>query len=114
MPRCVHLLAADAGRDEALRTEPHHQDEHGAVEQEAILGELAEQLGQADEHDGADHDARDAAHAADDDDGHDVDRHEQRDAAREDGADERREDRPAQAREGGAEHVGERSWSGRG
>ena len=52
-----------------------HEDEVDAVEQETVLGrDLAEELRQADDDDGSQHHARDAAHATDDDDTQDENR----------------------------------------
>src|SRR3990170_2201542 len=47
--RRVQLVTADARRHQALGAVAHHDDERKAVEQKAVLGELAEQLRQADE-----------------------------------------------------------------
>ncbi len=105
--RAVHLATSDPRRPQALGPEAHHHHEHDAVEQEAVLGELAEQLRQPDEHDGTEDDAGDAAHAADDDDGGHVDGDQDVDAAGEDGPDEAREDGAAEPGEGGAQHVGQ-------
>src|SRR3972149_4571735 len=58
--------------------------------------------------DGAEDDARDAAHAAHDDDGCHVDGHEQVDAAREHSPDEPGEDGSSEPGEGGSQHVGQR------
>src|SRR5688572_25446918 len=43
----VQLALYRTRRQQPLRPEAHHQDQRAAVEQQAVLGELAEQLGQA-------------------------------------------------------------------
>ena len=102
------LPTAGTRGQEALRSPLHDEDEGDAVEQEAVLGELAEQLRQADDDDGPEDDAGDAAHAADGDDGHDQDRHVEADRARDDRAVEGHEDGPTEAGEGRSQHVGQR------
>ena len=104
----AHLLAADPRWHQAFGTPAHHQDEGDAVEQEAVLGELPEQLGQADDDDGTEHDPGNAAHAADDDDGDHQDGDVDVDGGGLDRAVERGEDGPAQAGEGGTQHVRQR------
>ena len=106
-PRQPHVQLAPGDPDgTALPGGQHHPDEREPVEQEAVVrrtrgtapGRPMRKRAPSD-------DARDAAHAADDDDRGHVDRHEQVDAAREDRADEAGEDRAAEAGEGGAQHV---------
>ena len=70
-PSLLLARAAPSGAaagDEALRAQEHHRHQHGAVDEQPVLGELAQQLRQADQHERAHDDAGDAAHPAQDDD----------------------------------------------
>ena len=69
-----HLAPLGRRRPQAFRLEPHHRDDRQPVEQEAEFAELAQHFRQADQHRGAERHARQAAHAADDDQRQDVDR----------------------------------------
>ena len=103
----VQLRLPLAAGQQPFRSQQHHGDQDGAVDEEPILGELAQQLRQADQHDGADHDAGDVAHAAQDDERQRVDADQDVEALREDDADLGREQRPGQAAERRAEHERE-------
>ena len=94
----VQLRLALTARQQALRTQQHHRHQHAAVDEEPVLGELAEQLGQADQHERADHHAGDVAHPAQDDERQRVDADEDVEAARED----RRRSWPRRARRTGS------------
>jgi hypothetical protein len=109
--RLVHLgmqLAPPHGAGpQPLRPHQHHHDEQNTVDEQPELDELAQQLRQADEHERAQNNARQAAHAADDDDRQDVDGNEQFEAVGEDGTDARTEDGPRQPGEARADGEGQ-------
>src|SRR6266566_3288457 len=60
-------VSPDPRGPEAAGTVEEHDDDHDAVEEQAVLVEESEALGQGHEQAGAQHDARDRVHAADDD-----------------------------------------------
>src|SRR5256886_2856350 len=62
-------VSPDPRGPEAAGTVEEHDDDHDAVEEQAVLVEESEALGQGHEQAGAQHDARDRVHAADDDHG---------------------------------------------
>ena len=47
----VQFALADVGRPQAFGPQPHHHDQHRAIEQVAVLAELAQQFRQADQRD---------------------------------------------------------------
>src|SRR3990172_8325307 len=95
--RCRHFIGYvqfapdDPGGQQPFRPVTHHRDQRDPVEQEPVARQLAEELRDADQERRPDHDAGDAAHPADDDDGDDVDRDEELDVAGDDRAHQPRE-----------------------
>ena len=107
----VQFAPAHVRRPQALRSQPHHHDQHRAVEQIAVLAEFAQQFRQPDQCDRAEHDPRQAAHAADDDQRQHVDRDQQLEARRIDRRQHGGEDRTRQPGECRAQPVGQQLGS---
>ena len=106
-------LAPDP-RPQALRPQQHHPDEQDGEDEQSLVGELAEDLGQADDDKRAQQYAGQAAGAAEDD--HDQHEHGQlkREAGGVDGPDAGGEERSREATPHAAHHIGEQLQAQRG
>ncbi len=103
----MQFAPAHGRRPQPLWPHQHHHNEQNPVDEQAVLHEFAQQFRQADQHERAQDDAGQAAHAADDDDGQHVDRDKQFKAVGEDGADARTENGSGQPGEARADGEGE-------
>ena len=103
----LHLASLGRRWPQAFRLEAHDDDDGQAVEQEAEFAELAQGFRQADQYRRAEHDARQAPHAADDDQGQYVDRNDELKRVRVDGSEHGGEDRTGKSGESGTQAIGE-------
>src|SRR5690606_19368838 len=74
-------------RDKPFRTFQHHVDKQRTVEKQAVIFKFTQQLGQANQDQSADNDARRVAHTTNDNQYKHGDGHQNLEAAGEDGAD---------------------------